>query len=161
MTAAVPRAYIDAVADPQRLRSPQHRPLEPPARLHLRAMDNLRFIRETMEGATRFTDVSGSGAVAAGLTAVAAAWIASRQGGFDRWIAVWLVDALAAILILAGSSLWKARKTRVDLFTQPIRRFAFALFPPLVAGAVLSAVLFVQGDIGVLPGVWLLLYGTG
>ncbi len=124
-------------------------------------MDNLRFIRETMEGATRFTDVSGTGAVAAGLTAVAAAWIASRQVGFHRWLAVWLVDALAAVLILAGSSLWKARKTRVDLFTQPIRRFAFALFPPLAAGGVLSAVLFVQGDIGVLPGVWLLLYGTG
>ena len=124
-------------------------------------MDNLRFIRETMEGAACFTDVSGLGTVAVGLTALAAAWIASRQGGFPGWLVAWLVDAVVAVLILAGTSAWKARQTRNDLFTRPVRRFVFALFPPLVAGALLTLVLFGQGAFGVLPGVWLLLYGTG
>jgi predicted small integral membrane protein len=124
-------------------------------------MDNLRFIRETMEEATCFTDVSGTGAIAAGVSALAAAWIASRQSGFPGWLAVWLLDAVLAVLILAGTSIWKARKTRADLFTRPVRRFVFALFPPLLAGGVLSAVLFTLGAMEVLPGLWLLLYGTG
>lgn len=124
-------------------------------------MDNLRFIREAMEGASCFTDMSGLGTVAVGLTALATAWIASRQGGFPGWLVAWLVDAVAAVLILSGSSAWKARRTRTDLFTRPVQRFVFALFPPLVAGALLTLVLVDQGALGLLPGVWLLLYGTG
>jgi hypothetical protein len=124
-------------------------------------MDNLRFIRETMEGAACFTDVSGTGTVAVGLTALATAWIASRQGSFGGWLVAWLVDAVVAVAILAGTSVWKARKTRNDLFTRPVRRFVLALFPPLIAGAMLTLVLVGQGSLGVLPGVWLLLYGTG
>ncbi|HEY0783493.1 MAG TPA: hypothetical protein VGE98_13625, partial [Thermoanaerobaculia bacterium] len=41
------------------------------------------------------------------------------------------------------------------------RRFALGLFPPLFAGAVLTLVLFAQGSVWLLPGLWLLLYGTG
>jgi hypothetical protein len=124
-------------------------------------MDNLRFIRETMEGAACFTDLSGLGTAAVGVSALATAWIASRQGSFPAWLAAWLADAAVAVLILAGTSAWKARKTRTDLFTRPVRRFVFALFPPLIAGAMLTVVLVLQGALGVLPGLWLLLYGTG
>ena len=145
------------MADPQPVR-PR---LVPPPALHLRAMDNLRFIRETMEGAAFFTAVAGLGEVAVGLTAMAAAWIASRQVTTWGWLQVWLWDALVAFLITTSAMAWKARRSEQSLFSKPGRRFALALFPPLMAGALLTPVLFYSGNVTALPGLWLLLYGTG
>jgi hypothetical protein len=145
------------MADPQ----PARPRLVPPPALHLRAMDNLRFIRETMEGAAFFTAVSGLGEVAVGVTAVIGAWIASRQVTAWGWLQVWLWDALVAFLITAGAIVWKARRSEQSLFSKPGRRFALSLFPPLMAGALLTPVLFFSGNVAVLPGLWLLLYGTG
>jgi hypothetical protein len=145
------------MTDPQPARP---RPVPPPA-LHVRAMDNLRFIRETMEGAAYFTAVSGIGEMTVGLTALAAAVLASRQATAWGWLLVWLWEALAAFLITAGAIVWKARRSEMDLFSRPGRRFALGLFPPLIAGALLTPVLYTAGDLEVLPGLWLLLYGTG
>jgi len=124
-------------------------------------MDNLRFIRETMEGAAFFTAVSGIGEVAVGITALIASWIGSRQTTPWDWLQVWLWDALAAFLLTTGAIAWKARRSEQSLFSKPGRRFALGLFPPLIAGALLTPVLYFSGNVGMLPGLWLLLYGTG
>ena len=124
-------------------------------------MDHLRFIRETMEGAACFTAVSGIGEVAAGVTALAAAYVATRQSTAWSWLLVWLWEGLIAFLITLGAIVWKARRSQEELFSKPGRRFALGLFPPLIAGGLLTPVLFTSGNVDVLPGLWLLLYGTG
>lgn len=134
---------------------------DPPPALHLRALDHLRFIRETMEGAACFTGVSGVGEVAVGVTALVAAWIAAHQASATAWLLTWLAEAVIAVAITAASIVWKARRTGAPLLSGTVRRFALALFAPLIAGALLTSVLFLQGSVAVLPGLWLLLYGTG
>src|SRR3954464_13802300 len=145
------------MADPQ----PARPRLVPPPALHLRAMDNLRFIRETMEGAAFFTAVSGIGEMLVGLTALAAAGLATRQQTAWGWLQVWLWEGLVGFLVTTAAIVWKARRSQQSLFSTPGRRFAFGLFPPLIAGALLTPVLFFSGNVAALPGLWLLLYGTG
>ncbi|WP_331877899.1 hypothetical protein [Longimicrobium sp.] len=133
---------------------------DPSLDLRERAMDNLRFIRETMERAGSFTAVSGWGLVVIGVAAVLAAWLASRQQSPELWLATWMAAALVCLLIGLLTSATKARHAKVSLLTGPGRKFILSLAPPLAAGAVLTAVLFPAELVTVLPGMWLLLFGV-
>ena len=133
---------------------------EAPA-LHERAMDNLRYIRETMESAASFTAVSGWGEIAIGLTALGAAVLASQIADLRVWFAIWIGEACLSVLIAGGAMLRKARAARMPMLSGPGRKFALSFLPPLVVGAILTATLYRAGLVSALPGTWLLLYGTG
>lgn len=128
--------------------------------LERHAADNIRFIRETMERASAFTAVPGAGGVGMGLTALLAAGISARARTPEAWLLVWLVEAAVAIAIGCVAMARKARRTGTDLFSGPARRFLLTLTPPLAAGALLTLALAGAGRAELLPGVWLLLYGT-
>jgi hypothetical protein len=138
---------------------PESQP-EPPA-LHDRAMDNLRYIRETMELATAFTGISGWGEIAIGVTALIATAIAALQSTFNAWLAVWIAEGLISLLIAGWSMDRKTRAIDMPLGSGPGRKAVFSLTPPLLAGGLLTIVLVQAGLTNAIPGVWLLLYGTG
>jgi len=138
---------------------PESQP-EPPA-LHDRAMDNLRYIRETMELATAFTGISGWGEIAIGVTALIASTIAAMQATFNAWLAIWIAEGLISLLIAGWSMDRKTRAIDMPLGSGPGRKAVFSLTPPLLAGGLLTIVLVQAGLTNAIPGVWLLLYGTG
>ncbi len=158
---------FDPSHDATRLPEPMNSPAQelekldpPPVALHDRAMDNLRFIRETMERSGSFTHVSGLGVVLMGLVALAAAGLAGMATDALAWLIVWTGAAGVALTVAV---LMMARKSHADgmsLLTGPGRKFAWSSIPPLAAGAVLTLVLGQAGAMELLPGVWLLLYGA-
>jgi hypothetical protein len=125
-----------------------------------RAMENLRYIRETLERSTAFTAVPGLGGIMMGLTALVAAALASRQAAPRAWLTVWLVEAAVAFWVGGWAIARKARAANVPVLSGAGRKFALSLLPPLAAGAALTGALFRAGDFRALPGIWLLLYGT-
>ena len=136
-------------------------PASPPVpALQDRALDNLRYIRETMERAGSFTAISGAGMVASGGVAIVAAAATWGRPLDHRWVTSWLVAAVVAALINIGAIVRKARRAGAPLLSGAGRKLFVNLLPAMFIGALLTIVLQHAGDAALLPGVWLLLYGA-
>ena len=136
-----------------------HRPTAPA--LHDRALDNLRFIRETMERAGAFTAVPGLGGVAVGVTALGAAGLAARAPSVALWLAVWLGEAVVALAIGGWALARKAHAANDPILSGPARRFGLSFLPPVVVAGLLTIALYRSGVPQTLPATWLMLYGAG
>jgi hypothetical protein len=140
---------------------PQRVPRPPAQPLHARAMDDLSFIRRTMERATEFTAVPGWGGVAMGVTAMVAAAVSERSTSAGAWVRCWLVAAIVALAIGGWTMAAKARRAGTPVLSWSGRRFVLSFLPPLAVGGLLTVALVLHGLVQALPGTWLLLYGTG
>ncbi len=147
-------SFVMPSAGPLRSSAPEPIPID------VRAADHLRYIRETMERAAEFTAVPGWGGAAMGITAVGAAWLAHRQSSPQAWLSVWLIEAFVAVTIALSAAATKAHRASSKLFSGPGRKFVLSFAPPILVGGVLTIVLFRSGLLWLLPGIWLLLYGT-
>ncbi len=134
-------------------------PKDPPVALHDRAMDNLEYIRETMERSRAFTAVSGGAVVVMGAVALVA-WGLSRGVGPTRWVLTWVLAALVAMVIGTTATARKARDQGEPVLWGPGRKFVLAVLPALLVGGALTFPLHQAGQVALLPSVWLLLYGT-
>ena len=130
-------------------------------RLDQHAQENLQFIRETMERASAFTAVPGWGGIALGITALGAAGVAAAQKSPENWLITWLAEAIVATGVAGWTALGKARAAGIPLLAVPGRKFVLSFLPAVFSGALLTVVLFSGGFLGAIPGMWLLLYGTG
>jgi uncharacterized membrane protein len=118
-----------------------------------------------MERTAQFTGLPGRGIMLVGATALLTSLVAAQYSHyFSRWMLVWVLESFVAMTIAFVTGHRKARSVGQSLFSGPGRRMLVALGPPLFAGAVLTLALFMNNYqfrlASVVPGVWLLLYGT-
>ena len=133
-------------------------PRTQPVELHEHAMDNLKYIRQTLERAGSFTAVPGKGGMLMGVVAFvggmgrsAASQRRRMAGGLDgRRGGRQSQSELAGAASNRGVS-------RCRCFPGPGRKFIAGFAPAILAGAVLTVVFYRAGISGFLPGVWLLL----
>ena len=138
----------------------QHaRILAEPIPIDRRAADNLRFIRDTMERAASFTAVPGWGGAAIGATAVVTGILCFGEPA-RRQFFFWLAEAFLAMGLGWFAVSAKSRRLALPLQSRAARRALLSFVPPLLAGGILTMVLYQLNVFGMLPGLWLLLYGA-
>jgi hypothetical protein len=131
-----------------------------PTPIHVHAIDNLRYIRETMERAAPFTAVPGWGGVAMGSIALSAGYYSIGMRYARPWLEIWIAAAFAAAIVGAVAMHMKAKTVSTPLWSAAGRRFALTFAPAIVSGALLTVILARHNVWNVLPGMWLMLYGS-
>lgn len=125
-----------------------------------RAIDNLQFIRDTMERSTHFTAVPGYGAILMGVTAIGAAYIANNSALVRDWWITWIAEAFLAFAIGLLAMWQKSKLANTSLTSVPAKKFAMSFLPPLVCGIVCTLGLWRFGHYESMVPMWILLYGA-
>lgn len=131
-----------------------------PVNIGDRAIDNVKYIRDMMERSASFTAVPGYGGMLMGVTAVAAAYIASQQPNWRNWLIVWLTEAFLAAAIGLLAMWQKSKIAGGSLTSAPARKFAFGFAAPLVAGVAITLGLWRYEHYEVMAPIWMLCYGA-
>jgi len=122
------------------------------------ATATLKYIRASMEAATALA-VPGSAGFAIGMLGLLATALSSAPALQVHWLVIWLVAAVAAAVLGGLLMLQRSSLQGLALCGAPLRKFMLCLLPSLFGGAVMTAVLWVSGNLHAIPGTWLLLYG--
>ena len=147
------------MARTQTIRKEQIEPSEP-VNIGDRAIDNLKFIRETMERSTVFTSVPGYGGILMGVTAIVAAYIANSQAYIRDWLIVWLLEAALAFSIGLLAMWQKTKLSKTSLLSNPARKLLMNSLPPMLCGIFITLGLWRFGDFEAMIPVWILCYGA-
>lgn len=134
--------------------------LNEPVNIGDKAIDNLKFIRETMERSTVFTTVPGYGGMLMGATAIAAAYVANNQGVIKDWLSVWLGEGILAFAIGFLAMWQKSKIAKMPLVSAPSRKFAMSFLPPLLCGVFITYGLYRFGHFEMMIPVWIMCYGA-
>jgi hypothetical protein len=142
--------------------TPQRRTLSSkPTPIDAGAVENLRYIRDTIEAAGTFTTVPGKGCIAMGITALTAAALELAPGLASAWLQIWVGAAIMASACALFFMEEKAKAQGLSLRRAVARRFFMTMVPAFVAGGVLTAALVGDVPRSSITGIWLLLYGCG
>jgi hypothetical protein len=125
-------------------------------------LEQLKFIRETIESAGSFTAVPGKGMVLIGVSALVIAALTARlQPTISTfWVLLWLAEALLAFVLALFFMARKAERAGQSLMSGPAKKFALSFAPPMLVGTLVTLILFRANVAPAIPAMWLMLYGT-
>jgi hypothetical protein len=131
---------------------------EVPIPIESRALGTLAYIRNSIELSSSMV-VPGMAGVVMGGIGLIAAFLAATPRWAPHWLSIWLLAGAAAMLVGGALMVRETAQSGHARYLGPVRKFLLCLCPALLAGAVLTFVLWHAGLEGMLPGTWLLLYG--
>jgi hypothetical protein len=126
--------------------------------LDTHALGTLQYIRASIDAAGLLA-VPGSAGIAMGAVGVLTALLVSLKPLAAHWLQIWLIAGLVAIAFGTALMVHQVVTRGTALYRGPLRKFLMCLCPPLLVGGVLTWQLWLHGEIALIPGVWLLMYG--
>jgi hypothetical protein len=129
-----------------------------PVSIQTHALGTLAYIRTSIELSSSLV-VPGMAGVFMGCVGIIAAIAAMTPRWASHWLAIWVCAGGAAFLLGGTLMARQAAQTGHARYLGPVRKFLLCLCPALLAGAVLTFVLWRAGMDRLVPGTWLLLYG--
>ena len=129
-----------------------------PIPIESRALGTLTYIRASIESSGSMA-VPGMAGIVMGGIGIIATIVASVPQGAPHWLGIWLVAAAIAFALGGAMMAREAAQSGHARYLGPVRKFLLCLCPALLTGAALTFVLWRAGTTGLIPGVWLLLYG--
>jgi uncharacterized BrkB/YihY/UPF0761 family membrane protein len=129
-----------------------------PIPIESRALGTLTYIRASIESSGSMA-VPGMAGIVMGGIGIIATIVASVPRGAPHWLGIWLVAAAVAFALGGAMMAREAAQSGHARYLGPVRKFLLCLCPALLTGAALTFVLWRAGTTGLIPGVWLLLYG--
>jgi hypothetical protein len=129
-----------------------------PVTIESHALSTLSYIRASIDSAGSLA-VPGSAGWVMGAIGTLAAALTSLPSLNAFWLPLWVVAAVVAFALGGAVMARQASARGATLRSGPFRKFLLCLCPSLLAGAVLTLVLW-QADLErLIPGTWMLLYG--
>lgn len=123
------------------------------------AEQTLSVIRTLMERSTRYTNLSGHAGIAAGILALGGS--ALRLWGNTPFLPTWIGVLIAASGAIVFFTARMARQNGEPFWTRQTRTVVTALLPAFIAALVITMALARVGQVALLPGTWMLLWGVG
>jgi hypothetical protein len=124
------------------------------------ALGTLKYIRASIDAAGVLA-VPGSAGIAMGTVGIVTSLTIWLGGLEAHWLGIWLAAGVVAFACGSALMVHQTVRQRAAPYRGPLRKFLLCLTAPLFAGFVLTLVLYRHGDLDLLAGTWLLLYGCG
>ena len=132
--------------------------MQSPIPIESRAIGTLDFIRASIEASTSMA-VPGMAGILMGIIGLLATVVTSIPQAAAYWLQIWLAAAATAFALGGALMAREAALSGHARYLGPVRKFLLCLCPALLAGAVLTFVLWRSSAQALIPGMWLLLYG--
>jgi hypothetical protein len=132
--------------------------MQGPIPIESRALGTLAYIRTSIESSGSMA-VPGMAGIVMGVIGIVATIVTSLPPLTAHWLPIWLAAGAIALIVGGAMMARQAAQSGHARYLGPVRKFLFCLCPALMAGAVLTLVLWYAGNTSLIPGVWLLLYG--
>ena len=133
-----------------------------------RALTDIRAMRSQIARGTEFRGYGPVAFAATGLLAIGAAvaqaiWIDEPATDLTSYLGLWIGTAIVSGTIIAADVITRSRRVHSGLADEMIRSAAEQLLPAVVAGGLLTVVLFhfAPESLHLLPGLWQIILSLG